>query len=298
MEIYKINDSQVNDMPKYVLSNEICNSESQLFVIKNQNGKEERDKLLKRYCLISEIMLKNKLKTINSLLNLEYDTNIENLVLPEKLAVINGEFSGFIMPFIDSNNLKKILSDFNTPIEFKIDYLKQIGGILRKLKKYRTYSSHPNFFLNDIQECNFIVENRSGKVFVVDVDSSKIDNNFVFASYYLGCYSPVYSVVKYKTTTNNICGGMIEPDENTELLCYNVMILNLLFNGNVLKLEMSNFYNYLDYLNELGLNKELIDIFAKIYDDVPNENPDYLLDCLKDVYPKSLFPISKRIKHT
>lgn len=58
------------------------------------------------------------------------------------------------------------------------------------------------------------------------------------------------------------------------------MILNYLYGENINNLNLGDFYNYLTYLEKIGINKELIEIFKNIVSNKDNENPYDLLDTL------------------
>ena len=58
------------------------------------------------------------------------------------------------------------------------------------------------------------------------------------------------------------------------------MILNTLFGGGINRLSLEEFYNYIEYLQKIGISQEIIDIFEKIVSNTHNENPYQLLDCL------------------
>ena len=76
-----------------------------------------------------------------------------------------------------------------------------------------------------------------------------------------------------------------------------VLLLNTLYQGDITKLDMKDFYLYLDFLKSIGINKELIDNFNNIYTSKPNENIDYLLDSVgKEAYQarKEIFKIKTR----
>lgn len=49
---------------------------------------------------------------------------------------------------------------------------------------------------------------------------------------------------------------------------------------NINNLNLEDFYNYLTYLEKIGINKELIEIFKNIVSNKDNENPYDLLDTL------------------
>ena len=74
--------------------------------------------------------------------------------------------------------------------------------------------------------------------------------------------------------------GAFIPDENTDLYCYIIVILNFLYGDNIQNFTINDFYNYLEYLQHIGINHELLSIFEKIATGSENENPGELLDSL------------------
>lgn len=291
MEAYNISNKEYKKLREYELDNSIFNGESKIYTMPDKW--QNYNLLFKRFYLTEGVVFGNKLKTINSLVDLKQKFELDGLVIPEKLAVYNEKILGYIMKLIESDNLQILLNDGFIPIEDKIEWFKQIGNILTMMKNVRKYGDIDDFFLNDMHTNNFIVERSTNKVYAVDLDSAKIDGNLTFGSMMLCTHSPAFFVAKYEHLTDGRCGGILKPDENTDLFCYNVMILNFLFNGNILRLDINGYYQYLNYLESLGLNKELLDIFSRLYTNRNNENPDYLLDSIKDVYPRSLFPVYK-----
>ena len=85
------------------------------------------------------------------------------------------------------------------------------------------------------------------------------------------------------------------PDENTDLYCYSMMILNYLYGSNVNNLKLEEYYEYLNYLESLGINSELINIWAKLLVNANNENPVDYLNSLSDeqVYRSRKFVYDK-----
>lgn len=83
--------------------------------------------------------------------------------------------------------------------------------------------------------------------------------------------------------------------ETTDLYCYIIMILNYLYGESINNVDIVRFYDYLNYLESIGVNKELIENFGKILINKDNENPIELLDSItneqvyrakKNVYEK------------
>lgn len=73
------------------------------------------------------------------------------------------------------------------------------------------------------------------------------------------------------------------------------MILNYLYGESINNVDIVRFYDYLNYLESIGVNKELIENFGKILINKDNENPIELLDSItneqvyrakKNVYEK------------
>lgn len=76
--------------------------------------------------------------------------------------------------------------------------------------------------------------------------------------------------------------GYIIANENSDLFCYNLMILNYLYGKNILEMSMDEFFDYLNYLDTLEFDRELLDSFEKLTLGCDNENPHYLLDSISD----------------
>ena len=111
---------------------------------------------------------------------------------------------------------------------------------------------------------------------VVDLDSCKIGANRPFPAKFLTDLS-LCSYVPQKYETNdyeyfNVEGDFIASEE-TDLYCYIISILNYLYGGNVHRLSLEEFYEYLNYLEQIGISKDLIQLFSKIVIPCKNENP-------------------------
>ena len=305
METINITRKRFESLKQYELPNYVYNTEGTLYVLPLKNRWSTQIKLLKRLYLNSGAIFGNKLQTINSLIDNKNEIDIEEIVFPEKIATVGSEIVGFIMPLINSINLKTALMDDHISNERKIKYLKQIGNILEKMKLVREYTSINEFYLNDLHESNFIVTTDTDDVRVIDVDSCKINGNQIFTSKYLSSKSFINQIYKYQKNnafsypyaysesgikyrkysgtyykySTNIEGSFI-PDENTDLYCYIIVILNFLYGEDTSRFTFEEFYDYLSYLDKIGVSKEFIDIAEKLVDGSPNENPYLLLDSL------------------
>ena len=306
METINITKKRFDSLKQYSLPNYVYNTEGTLYILPIKNRWNTQIKLLKRLYLNSGAVFGNKLQTINSLIDNKEEIDIAEIVFPEKIATVGSEIVGFIMPLVNSMNLKTALMDNHISNERKVKYLKQIGLILEKMKLVREYTSINEFYLNDLHESNFIVTTDTDDVRVIDVDSCKINGNQIFTSKYLSSKSFINQIYKYQKNntfsypytysesgikyrkysdtsyhkySTNIEGSFI-PDENTDLYCYIIVILNFLYGEDTSRFTFEEFYDYLSYLNKIGVSKEFVDIAEKLVDGSPNENPYPLLDSL------------------
>lgn len=238
-------------------------------------------KMLKTLFCTEGANFSNKLFTINELIDNRSVINIDELVLPEKLLIVDGQVNGFIMPYIENTNFEEILNDINISNLQKIEYFKQISHILHKMDNLRNNSDITDFYLNDLHASNFILNKKTGKINVVDLDSCKINGNKPFAAKYLTPFSPISSMkAKYRVNKEINFLGYIIPDKNTDLYCYIMTLMNFLFKGRISSLGRDKYYLYLEYLRSINYPYELLDKLSKIYEYVDNEEISDELDLL------------------
>lgn len=248
--------------------------EADVFKIELKNKWATETKLLKKLYLDSGTSFGNKLLTINTLIDFSSKLEADFLVLPEKLAILDNKIVGYIMRFIEGFTLQHILDDKNISNEYKIDCFRKIGSVLRKMEVIRTYKGVPDFFLGDMHEKNFLVD-LNDEIKVIDLDSSKIGNNQSFPSRYLYSSNGMGKLnKKYETSSF----GVTKVDENTDLYCYNIMILNFLSGVDISLLTVKDFYNYIQYLEDIKLNHKLTTGFSLLYTKNDNINTDIYLD--------------------
>ena len=70
------------------------------------------------------------------------------------------------------------------------------------------------------------------------------------------------------------------PNKDTDLYCYNIMVLNTLFQGDILRLTIDEFYDYLNYLESINIDKELLSLISKLYTEDSNYNIYEYLDTI------------------
>lgn len=276
MQIINMSKTKLNSLEPLILPKNVTSTECELFKYPYY-GKE---KLLKKLHRTDGIIFANKLYTIGAL-NANKDSMPSNFVLPESLVSINKKIEAFTMKYIKGINLSVILNNPDITYEEKIHYLKSIGRILEQMQNIRKYTNLNNFYLGDIHEDNFLVERDKQEVYIVDLDSCKIAGNKSFPGRYLTNSSLIkYNNTKYQTLSQTDDLADYKIDENTDIYCYIIMILNYLYDGRVDRLSLDKFYDFINYLEDIKVNIELIECFNKIVVGGNNINPCNYLDTL------------------
>jgi len=276
MQIINMSKTKLNSLEPLILPKNVTSTECELFKYPYY-GKE---KLLKKLHRTDGIIFANKLYTIEAL-NANKDSMPSNFVLPESLVSINKKIEAFTMKYIKGINLSVILNNPDITYEEKIHYLKSIVRILEQMQNIRKYTNLNNFYLGDIHEDNFLVERDKQEVYIVDLDSCKIAGNKSFPGRYLTNSSLIkYNSTKYQTLSQTDDLADYKIDENTDIYCYIIMILNYLYDGRVDRLSLDKFYDFINYLEDIKVNIELIECFNKIVVGGNNINPCNYLDTL------------------
>lgn len=276
MQIINMSKTKLNSLEPLILPKNVTSTECELFKYPYY-GKE---KLLKKLHRTDGIIFANKLYTIEAL-NANKDSMPSNFILPESLVSINKKIEAFTMKYIKGINLSVILNNPDITYEEKIHYLKSIGRILEQMQNIRKYTNLNNFYLGDIHEDNFLVERDKQEIYIVDLDSCKIAGNKSFPGRYLTNSSLIkYNSTKYQTLSQTDDLADYKIDENTDIYCYIIMILNYLYDGRVDRLSLDKFYDFINYLEDIKVNIELIECFNKIVVGGNNINPCNYLDTL------------------
>ena len=275
MNVIAISKKKFETLEPLKLSKGVISTEGEIFNF-NYRGKP---KVLKRLFHQNGDRFANKLYTLEML-----DTNKEYLpdcfCIPDSLVSVNGTIEGFTLPKKNELPLATILKDNQLNPHEQIYYLKKVGEILQQLHVIRKYSPLNDIYLNDMHEANFLVNQNNRQLTVIDLDSCKIKQNQAFPSRYLTPLSLcINEPQKYKQIDDSTL-GFIEPNEQTDLYCYAIMILNYLYGENIDGIKLEDFYEYLNYLKYIGINQELIDLFSRIIISKDNKNPMHLLDSL------------------
>ena len=268
--------TKLNSLEPLILPKDVTSTECELFKY-NYYGKE---KLLKKLYRTNGIIFANKLYTIEAL-NSNKDNIPSNFIVPEVLVSINKQIEAFTMKYIKGTNLSIILNEPTITYEEKINYLKSIGNILEQMKNIRKYTELKDFYIGDIHEDNFLVDTEKQEIFVADLDSCKIADNKSFPGRYLTTTSLLrYNEIKYLLLDEPDRIADYKVTEETDIYCYIIMILNYLYDGRIDRLSIEEFYRFINYLDDIEVNKELIESFEKIVVGAPNVNPVNYLDTL------------------
>ena len=276
MQIINMSKTKLNSLEPLILPKDVTSTECELFKY-NYYGKE---KLLKKLYRTNGIIFANKLYTIEAL-NSNKDNIPSNFIVPEVLVSINKQIEAFTMKYIKGTNLSIILNEPTITYEEKINYLKSIGNILEQMKNIRKYTELKDFYIGNIHEDNFLVDTEKQEIFVADLDSCKIADNKSFPGRYLTTASLLrYNEIKYSLLDEPDRIADYKVTEETDIYCYIIMILNYLYDGRVDRLSIEEFYRFINYLDDIEVNKELIENFEKIVVGAPNVNPVNYLDTL------------------
>ena len=276
MQIINMSKTKLNSLEPLILPKAVTSTECELFKY-NYYGKE---KLLKKLYRTNGIIFANKLYTIEAL-NSNKDNIPSNFIVPEVLVSINKQIEAFTMKYIKGTNLSIILNEPTITYEEKINYLKSIGNILEQRKNIIKYTELKDFYIGDIHEDNFLVDTEKQEIFVADLDSCKIADNKSFPGRYLTTASLLrYNEIKYSLLDEPDRIADYKVTEETDIYFYIIMILNYLYDGRVDRLSIEEFYRFINYLDDIEVNKELIESFEKIVVGAPNVNPVNYLDTL------------------
>lgn len=151
------------------------------------------------------------------------------------------------------------------------------------MKTIRKYTPLNDLYINDLHESNFIINPNNKELGVIDLDSCKVGTNTAFPAKFLTTKSLLnYAPNKYQINKDLSTPGYVTADKNSDLYCYNMIILNYLYGDNVDRMDVLTYYDYLNYLNTIGIHKGLLDAFHLLLANTDNKNPMKYLDSLTD----------------
>lgn len=263
MKVINITKRQLRKMLPLNLSRSIINKEGKLYIRDYKQKYGHFQDLLKIYNNQSESYIADKVAVITKLIATFESLDMPELVTPTSLVSLDGEISGFAMPFIEDNtNLALLLNNPKVTLSQKIKLLKEILNILIKVQD--SHELDGKFFLGDIHEANFIWDITEQTVRAVDMDSSYFSGGFISVSK-VTTLNYLLEGFPNKYILDDESGKFI-PNKDITSVSFIYMLLNVLSGCNDShRWSYNEFYNYLSFLEKKGLSKELLDIIANLY---------------------------------
>lgn len=262
MKIIKLKDSDINELKEFKI--DLYLNESKLYFYNN-------DQLLKIFKNSHKEYIINKMYIINKLFYIKKYLDTNNYIMPNNIVRFNGFNSGYTMNYINnSNNLKIIMDSNNISIEDKVYFLKQIAYILLETENNNILKDI-GFHLSDIHEGNFIFDNKDKKIKCVDMDSSFINGSLTSNSKFLTYNYKLWDYEKkYPLIEDGIEKGNIIPNNNTTILSFYYMFLNLLTNKESYNFSKIGTYKLIEEMKNIGFSNELINALELIYTNKDN----------------------------
>ena len=279
-----------NSLCELEFDKSIINTEAKLLIAKLRN----KDKVFKNLYRTSGPTFANKLVTLE-LLDTFREILPHSFVIPDSLCSVQGQIVGFSEDIVKGDVLSTILSNHKVILDTQIHYLKEVGRLLEQLDSIRRNTELDSIYINDLHGANFMIEKSTGNLRTVDIDSVKIGDNKPFPSKYLSpkalfnkvdhryhVYQKTDEEQTVEPTKYDYKGlfGYIDPDKNSDLYCYIIMILNFLLGDNINKYSIEDYYDYIYYLDNIGIDHNLIDAFYRIVNTCDNDIQIDALDTL------------------
>lgn len=260
-----LKESDISRLREYQLG-DIISTEGKIYYYR-RDSHNSTSYLLKRLYNTDSERVERKISTIREAQDSELVTYPE-LVFPTDYIVIQGIKSGFTIEEIENcQNLSLFLENKSVPRKDKIKILIKIGQLL-----HRVQAQSQEFYFGDLQAYNFLVDSQQ-QLYTVDLDSSATTSDVALESKYVACDSKTYDIPKYGVTKEGRC----LPSQNTDIYCYNTLVLNYLAGRSLHRLSFDEFYKYLEYLEECGMPKEFVNIYRHHY---TNKNNSSVVDYL------------------
>ena len=284
MEILKISNKEFKTLEPYKPDSEIWHTESKIYY-----DPHNHKRILKVYNAdYNKKWMKAKLKAIKNLIRFTNEHNVPELLKPDGIALVNGHFKASILPIIPGKNASYYLNAKYTPIEVKLEILKQIGEIIKKINE-----ADPNAALSDVHADNFLVDGIFDydtkdtsriKTRAVDTDSMKIYDSKGTINFYLYGNTNLYELEKYEVKKNQII-----PNAETDIFCFIMIIMHLISNNDhIYMINIDSYLRYIEYLDKMGFDSNLLTSLASIYNPkINNISPLPYLDSLTNISEKS-----------
>lgn len=275
MEVLNLTTEDLQNLSSYPIDLDISNHESQIFYFNSDWAKEPL--LLKYLYNPSKEILTNKIFTLQMLEKYAYDAGLDEFVIPEYFVSVNDSIAGFLIPEMrNTTSLGTLLKSQKLSKQEKLELVIRVGSLIEKTKVLDKMG-HP-FYFSDLHEDNFLIDNDTQELFVIDLDSASFRSDIALSSYYLVDNPNLSNLSKYSFNVF----GIPYPSHDSDLLCYNMMLLNVLAEENMNLISIDEYYSYLDYIQEIGFSKSFVDSFRSIYTENSNVNASLSFDNVSD----------------
>ncbi|MCI8394042.1 MAG: hypothetical protein HFH86_00995 [Bacilli bacterium] len=274
MKVISLSKRKFKDLTPLELSKEVINTEAKMYqlIYKGQIL------IFKKLYQKTGKTFANKLYTVEMLSWHQKDLPF-NFINPEYLVSVGGEIEGLALKKVSGIPFSTLLNNKKIEPSLILTFMKKIGEILNQLSCIRNTTALKDIYINDLHDSNFLVNPKTGEIFVIDLDSCKIGHNISFPSRFLiSCDLIQNAVGKYQIIKEDYELSYVEANENTDLYCYIILILNYFYGNPVYHWNIEEFYEYLNYLEYIGMSRELIYCISLIITNKKNENPQHLLD--------------------
>lgn len=277
MKTINVKEKDLNNLKFMNISGVCYNSEAYIYLYNKY--------VIKKYMNVNwwGFSLEDRKKVVEFLYNNRkiFKTKLPELVLPEFYFNVNHKFAGFGMLKIDGKPLIEMIRDAEVSFDDKKNALVKVGEYLEKLEQVRIKEKKlANFYMNDLHAGNVMVLN-DGQIKFIDVDGIKVSNDLQTRALYLT--QPFFSKMR-KLPDKYIINEktyQFNPSRETDLYCYNMMILEMFVGENISKLKYDYYMEYLDELYRKGIDIDLLTSFAKVYESGKNINPCHILKKVK-----------------
>ena len=113
METLNISKNAFKKLQQFIIDKRLNNTEANFYLFYEKYKWNTNPKLIKFLFHTSGPVYSNKLFTINELIDNREMINIPELILPEKLAIVDGNIIGHTIPYIENTNFSLILDDYS-----------------------------------------------------------------------------------------------------------------------------------------------------------------------------------------
>lgn len=286
MKTLELNMEEFNNLKPLHLIAGTLEKESDMYFY--PGTKKEIIKVYKNY--LDKEYIEAKMLALDNLLSYTNELDFPELLKPIGILKVEGNIMGPIYPKIQGYTSRIYLNTFYDTMDIKIEILRKIGILLDKIAKTNPkYNAAfadvhvDNFIINGIPLDNVTNVNNI-KITACDTDSMKILSSPGITGYYLYDSDKFGDYEKYPLDND----GFVLANTNTDIYCYSMMLLDLISKSEyVYSLNIDEYYRYLDFLDKLGFDGNLLNAFASLYDeDIDNINPLPYLDGLRTISDK------------